>query len=183
MVFGEAFILWAQQLIIHFSYLAIFLIGVISTSTIFIPFPIYAVIFFASGLGLNPLAVGIISGLGMAAGELTGYLIGIGSRSVIEKEEKRVPKFMKFFTELFKRKYEIKINRKTITIDCAFWVLLFTSAIPFPFFDVMGILSGVSNYNIKKFYIAVAIGKIMKGLMIAYSGYLIIPRVEGWLWG
>jgi membrane protein YqaA with SNARE-associated domain len=183
MIFGEAFILWAKHLIIQFSYLAIFFVGMVSTSTILIPFPIFAVIFFAAGLGLNPLAVGIFSGLGMATGELTGYLVGIGSRSVIEKKKKVIPKIVKFFTDLFQKKYEIKINKRNISIEYAFWVLLFTSAIPFPFFDIIGIVSGVSNYDIKKFYVAVAIGKIIKCLIIAYSGYLIMPRIEEWLWG
>ena len=182
MVVGEFFILWAKNLIIEFSYIAIFFISIISTSTILIPFPIYGIIFFAAGLGLNPLAVGIVSGLGMATGELTGYLVGLGGRSVIEKNRKKIPKFCKFLTNLFKKSYKIKIGKRVFSIEYAFWVLIFTSAIPFPFFDIFGIMSGVGSYDIKKFYLATIIGKIIKGLMIAYSGYLILPRIEAWLW-
>jgi membrane protein DedA with SNARE-associated domain len=163
MVLGEAFILWSKQLIIQFSYLAIFLVSLISTSTIFIPFPIYVVIIFAARLGLNPLLVGVVAGLGSAFGELTGYLIGMGGEKVIEKKERKEPRFVKFFTRLFK--------------EFGFPIIVITSIIPFPF-DTIGILAGMSEYDIKKFLLATAIGKIIKCLLIAYAGYIGISYIE-----
>lgn len=163
MEFGETFILWSKELIINFSYLAVFGLSIIGTSTIFIPFPIYVIIFFAAGLGLNPLIVGVVAGLGSATGELTGYLIGIGGRHVIEEKKEKTPKMVRFFTKLFKR--------------FGFLVIAVTSFLPFPF-DFIGILSGVSNYDIKKFYIAVTLGKIAKCVLIAYAGYISVPFIE-----
>jgi len=163
MVFGETFILWAKELIINFSYLAVFALSIIGTSTIFIPFPIYFIIFFAAGLGLNPLAVGIVAGLGSAVGELTGYLIGMGGRYMVEEKKRKPHKIVNFFTKYFKK--------------FGFAVIALTSFLPFPF-DFIGILSGVSNYDIKKFYVAVAIGKIAKCVLIAYAGYVGVPFIE-----
>lgn len=164
-MFWENFMLWSEELITSFSYLGIFLVSFIGTSTIFIPFPIYVIIFFAAGVGLNPLIVGVVAGFGSATGELTGYLIGAGGRQVAEVKRK-VPKFVKFFTKLFEK--------------FGFLVISITSFLPFPF-DFIGILSGMSNYDIKKFFIAVLIGKALKCLIIAYSGYLTIPYVMYWM--
>ena len=168
----ENFIPWAQQLIVEFSYIAVFAVSVLSTSTVFVPLPIYVVIFFAAGLGLHPLIVGILAGFGSAVGELFGYLIGLGSRYVTEKEvvEKSKEKVVKK-TSRFVRRFE-KLFEKY-----GFWVIVATAFLPFPF-DFIGILSGASKYDIKKFYIGVSIGKIAKCLLIAYAGYLTIPYMR-----
>jgi membrane protein DedA with SNARE-associated domain len=166
MVFEETLILWAKQLIIQFSYVGIFFISLISTSTIFLPFPIYVIIFFAAGLGLNPFLVGIVAGLGSAFGELTGYFVGVGGEKVIESKEKKEPKLIITFTKLFKR--------------YGFPIVAITAFIPFPF-DIIGILAGVGGYDIKKFLLATIIGKIAKCLMIAYAGYIGIPYIENFI--
>lgn len=126
------------------------------------------VIFFAAGLGLNPFIVGVVAGIGSAVGELTGYLIGLGGRQVIEikRMDKMIGKSVKFFTKLFKKH--------------GFWVIIITGAIPFPF-DIIGILSGMGRYDIKKFFIATSIGKTIKTLLIAYAGYLAIPFLQFYL--
>lgn len=163
MVVGETFAIWSKDLIIHFSYLAIFLVSAIGTSTIFLPFPSYVlIILFAVGMGMNPLIVGAVAGLGSAVGELTGYLVGMGGVKVIE-EKKKEPKFIKYFTRLFKK--------------FGFPIVVVTALIPFPF-DVIGIIAGMSGYEIKKFFIATATGKIIKSLLIAYGLYLAIPYLE-----
>jgi len=153
-----------HQLIVQFSYLGIFSIAVVSSSTIFIPFPIYTIIFFSTGLGLNPLATGIIAGLGSALGELTGYFIGLGGTTLaLEKKKSRwVKPIMKYF-----KRY-------------GFVTISITAFLPFPF-DIVGILSGMGKYNIKKFLIATSIGKISKSLLITYAGALLIPYVSQWV--
>jgi membrane protein DedA with SNARE-associated domain len=159
----ESFVPWAQTLIIQFSYVGIFVVSLISTSTLFLPAPLYALIFFASGLGLNPFLTGIVSGVGLGLGELTGYFVGIGGRYVLEEKKRRPSKLIKFFTKFFK-KY-------------GFITLVTTAFFPFPF-DFVGILSGASKYNIKKFLLATIIGKTMKTLLISYAGFLAIPWAE-----
>jgi len=169
-MFWTTFVLLAKKLILQFSYLAIFGVSAVGTSTLFIPFPIDTVIIFAaSGLGLSPLVVGIAAGLGAAVGELTGYFVGAGSRSVIEEKKakkKIIGKFVSFFTNLFK-KYGA-------------WIIPIAAFVPFPF-DIVGILSGMSKYDIKKFFVATAVGKIARGVLIAYAGYIAIPFFAEWL--
>jgi len=165
-MFWESFIVWAEDLIIRFSYVAIFFLSVLGTSTLFIPFPLDVILSFAGSIGLNPLFLGIVVGMGSATGELTGYLVGAGGRMVIEEKKRRMPKIIKFFTNSFE-KY-------------GFGVIALTAFIPFPF-DFIGILSGVSKYNIKKFYIAVALGRVTRALLFAYLGYLVIPVIGDWL--
>ncbi|HKZ45422.1 MAG TPA: VTT domain-containing protein [archaeon] len=169
-MFWEDFVLWAEKLIVQFSYLAIFGISAIGTSTLFIPFPIDTIIIFAaSGLGLHPLIVGISAGLGAAVGELTGYFIGAGGRFVIEEKKtkrKLIGNFVSFMTGLFKKYGE--------------WVIPIAAFLPFPF-DIVGILCGMSKYDMKKFFIATLIGKIARSILIAYVGYFVIPLFAGWL--
>jgi membrane protein DedA with SNARE-associated domain len=150
-----------KNLIVNFSYLGVFLISIASSSTIFLPFPIYIIIFAAAGLGLNLLVTGIVAGIGSALGELTGYFIGMGGRYIAEEKEKNSK--LKVFTKLFK-KY-------------GFPVIVFTAFIPFPF-DIIGIASGIAKYNLKYFLIATCIGKIAKCLLITYVGYLAIPFIR-----
>ena len=165
MVF-ESFIAIAQNLITEFSYAAIFITSLISTSTIFLPFPIYTIVFFAAGLGLNPLLVGITAGIGSAIGELTGYFIGAGGKHLLEKKSKdflKKHKWLENFRKLFFR-YE-------------FTIIGIAAFLPFPF-DFVGILAGSTNYDVKKFLLATALGKTLKTTLIAYAGFVAIPYIE-----
>jgi membrane protein DedA with SNARE-associated domain len=58
-----------------------------------------------------------------------------------------------------------------------FATIIVASFLPFPF-DIVGILSGIGKYDIKKFFIGTAIGKTLRMLLIAYSGHLLIPYAE-----
>jgi membrane protein DedA with SNARE-associated domain len=49
--------------------------------------------------------------------------------------------------------------------------------IPFPF-DVIGISAGIGNYDIKKFFVATLIGRVLRCMLIAYAGYKLIPFIE-----
>ncbi len=162
----SSFFVWMVK---TFSYGGVLVISFIGTSTIFIPFPLDAVISFAaSGLGLNPLGVGILAGIGAAGGELTGYLVGLGSREIIKEKKvnKKVGKTVKFLTNLFE-KY-------------GFWILPIAAFIPFPF-DIIGISAGIGNYDIKKFFVGVCIGKVARCILIAYASFFAIPYLASWL--
>lgn len=153
------------NLIYQYSYFGIFLLSLISTSTIFLPLPLYAIEFVVSGLGLNPILVGIFAGLGSTIGEITGYLAGLGGRSIAETKKIK-SKFLLKFTKFFDKS--------------GFIVILIAALLPFPF-DVIGILAGASRYDIKKFFIATLIGKTIKNLLIAYSGAFIGTPLFVWL--
>ena len=147
------------------SYLAVFIVSFISTSSIIIPIVPFGspfTIITAVSLGLNPFLVAIMGGTGSALGELFGYLVGMGGSAAIEKFEKKTPKFLK------------KLERFYSNIG--FWTILVFSFVPFPF-DIIGVLSGASKYDMKKFLIAVTIGRIIRSMLIAYGIIYAIPFV------
>lgn len=160
----ESLVELGKTLIVSFSYLGIFLISFLSTSSIFFPTPLYLLIFFASGLGLHPFIVGVSAGVGSGLGEITGYLIGVGGREVAIQNKKS--KFAKTI-EFYFRKY-------------GFLTIVIAAFLPFPF-DFVGILSGMSKYEVKKFLLAAIIGKTIKTTLIAYMGYWILPPLGGML--
>ena len=136
-----------------FGYFGIFFISLISTSTIFLPAPLYLIIVAASALGMNPFLVALSSAFGMAIGELTSYFIGLGGNKLLEEKHKKgIKKF-----EIFFKKY-------------GFIAIAITALIPFPF-DIVGISAGLGRYEIKKFLLAVFIGRFFKAILLAYLGY------------
>ena len=50
-------------------------------------------------------------------------------------------------------------------------VIFIVSIIPNPLFDIVGIAAGATKYPVKKFFLIVFVGKILKGLIVAYSCY------------
>ncbi|MEM5872290.1 MAG: VTT domain-containing protein [Candidatus Aenigmatarchaeota archaeon] len=135
-----------------YGYLGIFLISLISASTIIFPIPSAAFVF-ASGAILNPLLVGLIAGIGAALGEFVGYGLGIGSRKALKKKWKReIEKIEKLF-----QKYG------------GFLIIVIFAATPLPD-DLTGIVAGILKYPVKKFFIASLIGKIILHLALAYAG-------------
>jgi len=155
----EQFTVWAENLILDFSYFGIFLISVISTSTIFLPLPFYTIIFFATSLGLNPAIVSFLSGFGSAIGELTGYGIGYGGRKVLKRKYK---KYFSLGERWFKKN--------------GFLTIVVFAVTPLPD-DVVGIIGGMCRYKIEKFFLASFIGKLILCTIITYSGYFIMPTI------
>ncbi|MDI6806514.1 MAG: VTT domain-containing protein [Candidatus Aenigmarchaeota archaeon] len=159
-----------KYLLMNFSYLAVFFIGMVSTSTIFLPLPLDIAILLTVGLGLNPYLVGILAGVGAGIGEITGYLIGAGGRAII-KEKKRRPHGLLGVLH----KTILKTTSKMFKKYC-FYIIIVASFIPFTF-DFVGILSGAVRYDVKKFLVAAIIGKVSKYLLITFVGSWII----GWI--
>ncbi|MEM5830209.1 MAG: VTT domain-containing protein [Candidatus Aenigmatarchaeota archaeon] len=149
------------EIIKTLSYLGFFISGLISSSTIFIPIPLYGMIIFAEKLGINPILAAISAALGSSIGELTSYFIGMSIKeTVLKREGKKYKKWL----EYFKRFGE-------------FSILLF-AALPLPF-DFIGILAGFLKYDIKKFVIFTFIGKLIKMLLIVYLGEIALQYL-GW---
>jgi membrane protein DedA with SNARE-associated domain len=102
---------------------------------------------------MNPILIAITSGFGMALGELTSYFIGLGGNNLMkEKHKKAVRWFERFFKQY------------------GFIAIVVTAFIPFPF-DIVGISAGIGRYEIKKFLLAVFIGRFFKALLLAMLGF------------
>jgi membrane protein YqaA with SNARE-associated domain len=66
-----------------YGYLGAFLVPLLCCATIIVPVP-GLIIVFTLGAVLNPLLVGLVSGVGGTIGEMTGYMLGYGGRAAIE---------------------------------------------------------------------------------------------------
>ncbi len=132
----------------HAGYLGLFLISVIGNATIVIPAPVF-VMACAAGMVYGPAAVGLISGLGAALGELTGYYAGYGGSAVIPAGRlyARMEQFMRRHGML---------------------AIFLLAAVPNPVFDVGGITAGVLKMPVLKFLIAAWLGKVLRLGATAY---------------
>jgi len=140
------------NLVNTYGYPAVFLVGFLSSFTLFIPSPAFIVVFLVAPV-LNPFVLGLFAGFGSAVGEMISYLAGYGVRKLAKKKQKKLDDIKKLFN-----KYHPDV------------VIFFFSATPLPF-DFVGILCGTINYDRKRFFIATLLGKIVKYLIIAYAGF------------
>lgn len=142
----------------NYGYPGIFLFSILANATIFVPVP--GVIFTsAMGAVFNPLFVSIAAGAGAALGELSGYLAGFSGQAVVEGSERyqRVVRWMEKYGDI---------------------TVLVLAFIPNPLFDLAGIIAGILKMPIWKFLIYCVIGKILKMMMFAYSGYWLINFID-----
>lgn len=140
-----------------YGYLGLFIVSAIGNATVLLPVPSLAATFVAGGI-FNPMLAGIISGAGMALGELSGYLAGYGGTAFIETQQ-----WVRF------QQVQSWMRRH------GFLTIFALSAIPNPLFDLAGIAAGVSHFSIGRFLIACFLGKAVKGLAFALVGAQSIP--------
>lgn len=145
--------LWAKSLTDTMGYLGIFLVSFIGSATVIFPIPSFIVVF-VLGAVMNPWLVALSAALGNALGELTGYALGKGGSKLIEN----------------KYKDGIKKYRKWFEKDKTFLLIVLFAATPLPD-DVVGIICGVFNYDLKKFIAASFIGKFLMNLLLAWGGF------------
>ncbi len=156
-----AFLEWSGYAIENFGYAGVFIVSLASTATIFLPVPGFLFIIAAAPF-LNPWLVGIVSGAGMAIGELTGYMIGRGgSHAIKRKDAKWVKKGEKWFRD-----------------GKGFLFILLFAATPLPD-DITGIVGGTFSYDPKRFLLASFIGKTVMNLALAFAGFYGFGFVSG----
>jgi len=134
------------------GYAGIFLISLISSATVLLPLPGFAVVF-AMGAYLNPLFVGIAAGAGSGIGEISGYLAGYAGRGAATR------------TRIY-RSHKEQISKYG---PFAIFALAF---IPNPLFDIAGIVSGAIKMPMWQFLLSACAGKILRYILVAYAGGL-----------
>ncbi|MCS7261614.1 MAG: VTT domain-containing protein [Anaerolineae bacterium] len=133
-----------------YGYPGIFLVSLIGNATLLLPAPTYAIVFAVGGV-MNPILVGIVAGLGASLGEMTGYLAGVGGRSMVENRA--------IYTQL-----EYWMRR-------AGWlVILALGTIPNPFFDVGGMVAGALRMPLYRFLLAAWAGKTIRFILLGFTG-------------
>ncbi|MBS3068981.1 VTT domain-containing protein [Candidatus Micrarchaeota archaeon] len=135
------------------GYVGVFFIALISSATMFLPAPGFAIIFGMSAF-LNPLGVGVLAGIGSSFGELTSYLVGYSGSGKIKR------------TKIYAQ-HKIALQKYGMP---AIFVL---SALPNPVLDLAGIAAGAMRMPVWKFLLATMAGKILKYLAIAYTGFYV----------
>jgi membrane protein YqaA with SNARE-associated domain len=135
-----------------YGYPAVFLVSLLANAAFLLPAPGFAVVFAAGG-ALDPVAVGLLAGLGAALGELTGYLVGLSGQSVLDDRPIywRIERWM----------------RKSGTL-----VIFGLAAVPNPFFDVGGVIAGALRMPAWRFVFVAWLGKSLRYVLLAYVGAL-----------
>ncbi len=155
-----AAIRWSDSLreVDNLGYGGAFLVMLVSSATLVFPAPGMLIVFAIGGVVGSPLLLGIVSGLGAALGELTGYLAGLsGSRAITN-------------WRLYRR-FHNQIETR------GGWAIAVLAFVPNPVFDLAGVAAGALGMSWRKFLMAAASGKILRFIIIAYGGRYSI----GWL--
>jgi membrane protein YqaA with SNARE-associated domain len=135
-----------------YGYLGVFLISLLATTVFFLPLPNVPIVFLMGAI-LNPFLVGLIAGIGESIGEITGYTAGLSGKEAPDNKKQRYTKIK-------------GLMRRRGTL-----MLFLFSAIPNPFFKLVGISAGTIRYPFWKFLLVVLAGKTVKGMAIALLGY------------
>ena len=144
----------------RWGYLGAFFISLIASATIILPAPGIAVVV-AMGGALDPILLGIVAGVGSAIGELSGYLAGAGGRALVPQKQQH---------------WFDRIHRLTDRYGA--FILGFLAAIPFPLFDLAGVVAGVLRMRITTFLAAVSVGKSIKYIILILVGTVPIQLLQ-----
>ena len=154
-----------QSLVNSYGLIGIFVASLIANATLFLPLPIDAIILLIAPTKIfNPFLIALFAALGAAIGESTGYFIGSGGRHVVEK------KYHKHLDKID------DISDKVSKWGFGFIVLM--SFIPW-FFDLISVIAGMLEYDLKKFYPAVFIGRFCRYSILAFFGVSLMEFFTG----
>jgi membrane protein YqaA with SNARE-associated domain len=138
--------------LLEYGYPGISLIMFFSSATVLLPAPGFAAVLGAGTL-INPWIIGPFAGLGSAVGEMTGYMVGLGSREAIASRHGK-----------WWHRTEGWMKRNGFVT-----VLLFAS-FPNPFFDAIGVIAGSLGLPVKRVFAACLIGNTIKYTSLALLG-------------
>lgn len=134
----------------RFGYPGVFLLSLLGNATVILPVPGLAATA-VGGMVFHPLGTGIASGLGLALGELTGYLAGYSGRAALRDSQRY-------------RRIEGWIRRH------GYWVIFLLAAVPNPFFDLAGMAAGAARLPLPRFLLVCLLGETVKAVAVAYLG-------------
>lgn len=164
-----------------YGYAGGFLVSIMGGVTI-IPVPSLLVIF-TLGRVLNPVYIGLVSGLGEALGGITVYLTGAGVGTIWFRLQSRKQPFEYQPNPAYDivRPAQSKLWSKGQSfynrlVDWAerrgaSWVVFIASSIPFSPFYFAGLAAGSLKMGLLRFFLVSWAGKTIRGLIIAFAGY------------
>ncbi len=153
-----------KDLSLAIGYPGAFLLSIFGNSTLFVPIPYLAVIFFlGSSPSINPILLGIITGIGSGIGELSSYIIGRGGGKLMDTN----------YSEKLNAYRNLVEQRPMLT----HFLIFFFAATPLPD-DIILVPLGLINYSWKKSIIPCTLGKIVLTTAFAIAGKYSIELVE-----
>jgi membrane protein DedA with SNARE-associated domain len=156
----------------RYGYAGVFLANLAGTATLFVPVPALTAaaqaLIVSSADVLNPFAVGVVGGLGMAVGEITAYVAGMAGSIVVQEEEIKPPRRLKPYIDRIVRWVDWLMDHYGML------TLFVLSVVPNPLFEVAGLTAGATRFPFWKFMASVTPGKILRGLLLAYIGEKIL---------
>lgn len=126
----------------------------------------------AAGVMFNPVSVGVMAAFGSAIGEISGYVIGYGSRGIMSRESSQDFWSTRTYNKLFSWRLFARLedNISKWTTRYPFLILYFLAAIPNVFFDLAGMVAGRKGYPYPRFFLAAFLGKATRFVLIAFAG-------------
>ncbi len=165
----------------QYSYLGVFIITLVSSATILLPVPGWAVVIGLSHT-LDPILLGIAAGLGSGIGEITGYMLGAGGAEIafsgVETKKGASPSRqsnLKADKKEGKRPHQDKIMDFVVKHEDL--GIFFLAAVPNPLFDIAGIAAGAIRMPWYRFLVACTLGKIVRFVVFL----LLLGRLTQWL--
>ena len=134
--------------------LGLFLVNFISSATFFVSAPAFLTII-AGGNLYSPILVALIATLGACLGDMLGFAFGHSGRRLAKKKLDR-HKAIRFLEKHFHRHGAL--------------IIFLLAIIPNPFFDAIGILAGVVNYPVLRFFTIMLIGRFLRYWALAQFG-------------
>ena len=157
-----------EQSLEGLGYVGVFVANLASTVTVFIPVPgltaLGQVLILDQGEVLNPVLVGIAGGCGMALGEITAYVAGVYGGQMAAGHTLPGPRWT---ARLVERAISV-IDR--LMDHYGMLTLFVLAAIPNPVFEIAGITAGAVRMPFGRFMGAVFVGKVTRGIIIAFLG-------------
>lgn len=144
------------------AYPGAFLITLISNAAVVLPVPYIPIVMHIARTADSVVLVVLLAALGSALGESVAFAVGRVEKELLDGHP-WFEKLRRFF----------KHERR------AFFFLLFFAMPLNPVFDVGGFGAGALGIRFKTFFVAVALGRIVRFTLIAYLGI----HVAGWFGG
>jgi membrane protein YqaA with SNARE-associated domain len=135
----------------HFQFLGVLFISFIGALSIIVPIP-YTAVIFVLGTQMNPIVLAVAGGLGSAAGEFSGYVLGYYGKGLISENRR---KKMEYLTRIIGR-YG----------PAAIFVFALT---PLPD-DLLFIPLGFLRYGFIRTFIPCFFGKLLMCYLLAHFG-------------
>ncbi len=147
----------------NFGYGGAFMLSLLSSATVLVPsIALGAALRFGAASTLNPVLVGLLSGLGAGLGESTGYLAGRSGSELAQLQQRPSYRHIAGWVE----------RRGTLTV-------FLLAAIPLPLIDLAGIAAGALGLGYRRFLLACIAGKIVRFVPVALLGRWL--QIQGWL--